>query len=348
MIFSKKFALAFLGIVLAGGVVFAGFLAIRAHRPGRATNTVTEVQTGKQTYQLTEDGVDREFIVYMPDNLPANEDVPVVFMFHGTGGNGNKFYNISGWKEQADKEGFIAVFPSALRYHIFEDVVVQKGVPKENVASYTTKWNFIGFQNVLDPSYPDQKLADDVQFTRDMVSFLDEHYPVDASRMYVSGFSNGAQFCSRLAVEATDVFAAFGCVARGAVADVVAEGVRTEIPDFVPRPMMNVTGEKDPKGVYKFGVDAFPMDESLVDPTGAFYPNLISPFLTMMDLKDEYTYESSSRFSSFTYDVPAGEDVGQLYQFVVISGMEHIYPNGKNFPVNASEYFWKFFEQYSL
>ena len=27
---------------------------------------------------------------------------PVAFMFHGTGGDGEKFYNISGWKEKAD------------------------------------------------------------------------------------------------------------------------------------------------------------------------------------------------------------------------------------------------------
>jgi hypothetical protein len=45
---------------------------------------------------------------------------PVVFMLHGTSGGGEKFYNISGWKEVGTKHteslGRVAAFFCLFRY----------------------------------------------------------------------------------------------------------------------------------------------------------------------------------------------------------------------------------------
>src|SRR5688572_21968841 len=55
------------------------------------------------------DGYPREYIVYVPAGatarMGAGEQVPLVLMLHGTGGDGTKFFNISGWREKADAEG---------------------------------------------------------------------------------------------------------------------------------------------------------------------------------------------------------------------------------------------------
>nr|MBP6796091.1 hypothetical protein [Saprospiraceae bacterium] len=57
------------------------------------------------------DGVDREYFIHIPTNHDSSKQVPLVFMLHGTGGNGDDMYQNSGWAELSEKEGLIAVFP---------------------------------------------------------------------------------------------------------------------------------------------------------------------------------------------------------------------------------------------
>ena len=64
------------------------------------------------------DGHQRRYEVYVPAN--ARRNAPVVFMFHGGSGDGERFLKISGWREQADATGLIAVFPTGERYRITE------------------------------------------------------------------------------------------------------------------------------------------------------------------------------------------------------------------------------------
>ena len=76
---------------------------------------------GTVSHTVTIGGQARQFVVHVGDSVGRHEAVPVVFMVHGSSQNGPQFYNISGWREQADTNGFIAVFPSALTYCYHED-----------------------------------------------------------------------------------------------------------------------------------------------------------------------------------------------------------------------------------
>src|SRR5687768_7207417 len=140
------------------------------------------------------DGVDRFFVVAQPSAPAPAEGYPLVFMFHGTTGNGPEFYNISGWKEKADAEGFVAVFPSSRAYCILE----------EGIETRPTKWNNGDLQS---KACPGQEIKDDVAFVRAMIDSVAARLPIDRSRIYASGFSNGGVFTSKLAVEMSDVFA---------------------------------------------------------------------------------------------------------------------------------------------
>ncbi|MFZ1255451.1 MAG: hypothetical protein WAR77_03820, partial [Saprospiraceae bacterium] len=66
--------------------------------------------------QFMLDGHVRECIIVKPSTAPPVGGYPVVFMLHGTSGDGEKFYNISGWKELGQAENFITVFPSSLSW----------------------------------------------------------------------------------------------------------------------------------------------------------------------------------------------------------------------------------------
>jgi polyhydroxybutyrate depolymerase len=318
--------------------------------PERTSTEETVDLSGKQTYHLPVDGSEREFIVYRPANLSDDAETPVVFFFHGSGGTGEKFYETSGWKEKADEEGFVAVFPTALKYHIFEEEKVLRGQVEEDVAQFQTKWVTYGLSEVLDPAYPNQQLADDVGFVRAMVDFLNENYPVDETRFYASGFSNGAGFTLRLMAEMSDVFAAFAPTSGGTLNLERYAGVGFQFPDsFVPRPVIHLLGSDDPKLVYAAGVESFPTDESVVDPDSVLREFTINGYLTALDLSDAYAFEDRGRVSSFVFDEPAdGSESDAVYVFLIADGMKHVYPNGQNYPVVAVDIYWEFFERYSL
>lgn len=103
--------------------------------------------------QFMVDGRMRESIIVLPSTAPPSGGYPVVFMLHGTSGDGLKFYNISGWKELGEEENFITVFPSALSWCFVED-----GIEK-----HLTRWVN---GTVLDHpcSGPPQEYVDDVNF----------------------------------------------------------------------------------------------------------------------------------------------------------------------------------------
>ena len=96
----------------------------------------------------------------MPDRRPVTgSQAPVVFMFHGSSGTAPQFLRISGWREQADATGLIAVFPQGLRYRILEN------------GRLSTKWNDYTLASQVDLTerpggYPESSPwpADDVGF----------------------------------------------------------------------------------------------------------------------------------------------------------------------------------------
>jgi poly(3-hydroxybutyrate) depolymerase len=154
------------------------------------------------------DGFPRQFTVYVPERpaVPA----PVVFMFHGSSGTGEQFLNISGWREQADATGLVAVFPTGLRYRVNDS------------GRRVTKWNSFDLSEHVDmnekpPGYPADAPwpADDVGFTDAILADLEAQLPIDDRRIYASGFSNGSEFAARLAVERSTTIAAAGLAAGG-------------------------------------------------------------------------------------------------------------------------------------
>lgn len=88
---------------------------------------------GKHHYAISVDDDNREYYVHIPKGYNGSTDLPVVFMLHGSGGEGLKFYNISGWVKEGDSENIITVFPSSWKY----DCVLDDGVKKHNAE----KWN---------------------------------------------------------------------------------------------------------------------------------------------------------------------------------------------------------------
>ncbi len=155
-----------------------------------------DYQPGRNHYTTEVEGVSREYYVHVPTAYDAGAPTPVVFMLHGATASGEGTYNNSGWKEVGEDENILTVFPTALAY-CYNNAF---GVP-----TTATRWHsFPPVNNFCSGQFP----KDDVNFLRQVVVDLHKRFNVDSKRIYLVGFSSGAQMGFRCAVEMSDVFAA--------------------------------------------------------------------------------------------------------------------------------------------
>jgi polyhydroxybutyrate depolymerase len=265
------------------------------------------------------DGAERRYVVYVPDRRPpAGHRAPVVFMFHGSSGTGEKFLRTSGWREQADATGLVAVFPTGLRYRVLES------------GRRTTKWNDFGLAEDIDlderpPGYPEDAPmpADDVGLIDWILEDLLARLPVDDRRIYASGFSNGANFAARLSVERSTRIAA-AAYSAGGLEQPQSPG--RAVPTYVS------VGTRDQRILEDTGETELPLDpfEILASP-------IVRPFLdanlTTLGL-DPNRFGVIARPRTTTLRWPP------TFQFRMIAGLHHRWP--------GAPAFWRFLRQHRL
>jgi polyhydroxybutyrate depolymerase len=141
---------------------------------------------GDSNISITSDGLKRTFIVHLASSYGIQPQ-PLVINYHGYSFTAAKMESYSQMNREADKAGFILVFPQGL--------------------DQPPSWNAgIG-------AYGPTGDANDIQFTRDMLSYLKTDYCVDAHRIYVTGFSLGGSMAYRVACTLSDQVAALATVA---------------------------------------------------------------------------------------------------------------------------------------
>jgi polyhydroxybutyrate depolymerase len=304
---------------------------------------------GKHPHTLTSAGLKREFIVYVPEKA-RDATSPVVFMLHGTSGDGEKFYNISRWKEKADAEGLIAVFPSALTHCFHEDENRDGDFDDPGELKITTKWSAgsLGDADRMPMctdaelaklpadkrTLVDHPIADDMAFVRSMLDFLNANYRVDAKRIYATGFSNGAQMTSRLAVEMSDKFAAIAAHA-GPMAVEPKPGAR-------PITIVFSLGNIDDR----FTTTPIPLAESTA--ATPMFNRITGSYLATAQLASTYAYDQPkavvARWSYTTSMIGAKN----RFYAVLIENLGHQYPNGTNHPMVMADALWEVFKTESL
>jgi polyhydroxybutyrate depolymerase len=156
-------------------------------RGGRAAGTSdarAAIPVGSSTRVLKVGHVWRTYHLYRPARTAS--PAPLVVVLHGGFGSGTQAEKAYHWDEQADRAGFVVAYPDGLG----------------------RAWNTGGGCCGL----PGRTGVDDVGFVTAVVGAVGQALPVDSSRVYASGMSNGGILAYTLACR-TAVFAAVGPVA---------------------------------------------------------------------------------------------------------------------------------------
>jgi polyhydroxybutyrate depolymerase len=143
-------------------------------------------KTGNETLSIQSDGRTRSFIVHL---MPSYGTMPqaLVFNYHGYQNTALRTAQRTNMSAEADKAGFILVFPQGI----------------DNPPT----WNAgVG-------AYGPTGDANDVQFTSDLISYFEHNYCVDTHRIYVTGYSLGGGMAYRIACALSNQIAAFATVA---------------------------------------------------------------------------------------------------------------------------------------
>ena len=293
------------------------------------TDQESNYEIGKNQFFTTVDGNSREYYVHVPESYNKNTKTPVVFMLHGTSGDGNKFYNISGWKEVGEVENIITIFPSSGQYCIIDDGVT-KNITKWNV--YPGTYTYCSGVNPMN----------DIKFFRQIISELHQNFNVDIKKTYLVGFSNGGQMAFRSAVEMGDVFAAIvGSAGWYGATDTTFVPVRREIP---------ITFQLGNKDEVSLGSGAnFPLIhfDSLMNNLPSM-KNTIYTSRTTFGFDSTYT-KSGTISTTIIATFKSNPFVNnRVFNFVLFNDLAHNYPNGINHPAKGAEINWKWMKQYTL
>ena len=173
-------------------IVITTLFFLSCHKPDEPNEPD---DSGLFTRQLTSDGIQRRYAIYIPKNI-KNISVPLIFELHGggiyiedmTGESGHKTpYKL--WMELAETEKFIVVYPEGL-----------------NGAYSKPTWNDCRGDCIVSSD------ADDVHFVETLISTISSQNSIDNQKIYVSGTSNGGFMALRLAVCLSDKIAAVSAI----------------------------------------------------------------------------------------------------------------------------------------
>jgi polyhydroxybutyrate depolymerase len=280
-------------------------------------------QYNRNEYNRMIDSSVRNFLIHVPEIYDSTTAVPILFMFHGSSGTGTKFYNISGWKEKANVENFIAVFPTGLRYYI----------PEDN--NCITKWSSDGLSEQTIPGIP---IKDDLPFIRELISLCKNTFNIDTSRIYACGFSNGGAFVrTRLLDEMSSEFSA--TAAAGGF------GLRyaLDIPDSIFLPHFDLIGSIDDRALSSTGVSPeFPYAADSLLAISTVQEKIYNMAAT---LQVDTTYSEDSHLPAY-HIIQFQDDLsgqGNEYNLCMVPGLGHAFANGTNHPVVYADILWPWF-----
>ena len=85
-----------------------------------------ETNSTRQQQTLLHDGIERSYVAYVPQSVTQRGGLaPLGLVLHGGGGNADNAEKMTGFTDEAEKEGFIVVYPvlGHASWYAYRDIV---------------------------------------------------------------------------------------------------------------------------------------------------------------------------------------------------------------------------------
>jgi polyhydroxybutyrate depolymerase len=246
-------------------------------------------------------------VIHAPQSL---QNAPLLLVFHGGGGpltSAQKVFKmekLTGFDQLADQEHFVVVYPMANGPH----------------------WNDLR---------PEMPKTNDLEFIDNLVSDLEKSLPIDRSRVYATGHSNGAFFVNYLGLALSNKITAIASMC-GPVPTVD----RSLVPSR-PISALLIDGTNDPKvpfmgGGINDGASGYTLSHQQsvtrwIDINGGIKSEVLKksiPATTGGDPSQAMVWQTRN---------------GALVGSVVISGGTHQWYNSRSSNFDATHFIWWFF-----
>ncbi|MBC8047420.1 MAG: hypothetical protein H7Y00_11535, partial [Fimbriimonadaceae bacterium] len=269
-------------------------------------------QLSAQTYisdSIKHEGIDRDYILYIPAIYDGSEVVPLLLNLHGYSSNNFEQYFYGDFKQIADTANFIMVLPNGL-YDEFG----------------FRRWNCFQADGIG---------VDDVQFLSNLIDTISADYNIDANRIYSTGMSNGGFMSYTLAGELSNRIAA--------VASVTGSIHKDRFPALDPQhptPVMEIHGTADFTVPYNGSSDFIGVDSVINYWVGINNCDTDPEFIEVenISITDGCTAEH--------YIYTGGDNNANVELFKIING-GHTWPGTAftyigvtNLDINASKEIW--------
>lgn len=231
---------------------------------------------------LVHDGMNREYILYVPNSYDENSATPILFNFHGFGGSASQFISRADMRAEAELNSFILVYPQGS---------CLDGVPHWNPCP-------IGGDN--------KSSADDLGFFEAMVNEISTEYNLDMERIYAAGYSNGGMMAYGLANYKSNLIAAVASVS-GSMLDCL------DTPSH-PMPVLHLHGTNDGVIAYDESSNDYNSVQSTLDYWTNFNNTVSTPTINIDNTSgmtiEQYVYDQGDNSVSVEhYKYIGGEHV---------------------------------------
>jgi len=179
-----------------------------------STDEILDEESQFSEHCIEYDDLERCWLLLVPMTLNESSTVPLVVDIHGGQDDMYQQRWTSDFANISMEQGFIVAYPQG----------------------HNNLWN-MGWDSITCSAGILCTEEDDVGFILQMVDIITQNHSIDNSRIYSTGWSNGCGMTQRLAVEASDVFAAAGCMSMYRFVEAPS--------DYLPIPFMEVHGLLD-------------------------------------------------------------------------------------------------------
>jgi polyhydroxybutyrate depolymerase len=153
-----------------------------------------------EPHPLTHHGYSRPYLVYTPHLVKPH--AAVVFVLGGVSSSASSTATDLGWTEEADRNGFIVVFPEPLTQDPLKPFVK---------ITNTTFWEMQGSRTHIVP--PGMASIDDDGYLMSVLQEVLRTQPVDRKRVFFAGFSSGSGMVQLMASRHPDKIHGIAAVA---------------------------------------------------------------------------------------------------------------------------------------